>query len=363
MKLFDDDGYYNSTKVMDRLEGITMILNSIKSLLKNNNILINDFDTEAMQYIITTVLKDLVLKNKLIVGVDSIEKTSKDLIHVSYLFHSLSGCKSYKIRKNKVEYLKNIQLKIPSNYIILPHKCTHVMLPFDSLYDDGKSISNIYIIKENIEKNIEEKLNEYYGKKVIGFARVLAIKDSNVDCDIGLDGSVISTSTDAVELALPIIDGVTIQQLFELLMDRLEGSYSGDNPIELYNFITNFLVYLTIKDPDIKESLGIKEKIIPVSLKKIIKPNHHAYQYYDVGRLYDERIKYEKQESEKTGKKIKTVHLVRAHIRLQWHGPRQDDKPGTHQVATLIEEFIKGGGDIMDIKAKTIEVVGDRSKD
>lgn len=274
------------------------------------------------------------------------------------------GSMTYKIRHEKVEFLKEIELKIPGKMLVLPHDQFVISIPRGSLETSQGHLLNIYVAQEKfdedvykdgkyeVEQNIADIVKNNPGK-IKRMIRCYAVSYKD-----GADDGVTSY------YQFPILEDEDIWEQFTHLVNTTKAYEHKDTTMQVFNLMLNFCAYLSCPDPEIEKVLGVIRKPTKIGSKKWKHSEKYnlinGYSYYDVGRITAERSGRDmdfifsiKDIQEENGSIIR--FKVRRHIRAQWYGPRQDDKPGTEQKLILIEEHWKGT-DESAFKPKIVEV-------
>lgn len=279
------------------------------------------------------------------------------------MFHTFrffqDGAITYKVRKEKVEFLKDITLTIPANLLVLPFNEFMISMPTKSLVADQGNILNIYVSQEpfiesaylderyEVEANIMKLIKDNPGK-IKRIIRCYGISYTDND---------VNGTTNYYQL--PIIEDQDIAEQFNKLIDSSAYQIHRDTTRVIFNFMLNFCAYLSVPNADVAKILGVTKRPIQVGSKKWRNAERQniieSYNYFDVGKIYSERFR-SGSESYQKGERSVSIHKVRRHLRAQWYGPRSEEKPGTEQRVILIEEHWKGGEVGDAFKPKIVEV-------
>jgi hypothetical protein len=260
----------------------------------------------------------------------------------------------YKVRPAKTEFLRDIELHIPGNMLVAPHKEFLISLPFGAISTDLGYLVNIYVSSEPFtpeayNNNILRTdggvgaIIKEHGHSIKRVIRAMGIFHKNQH----------DPSGDTAYYHLPVVENMDVTEQFELMMS-LSPHALVDSVKVVFNMVLNFCAYLSTKDPDVQNVLGIHYTASSNEKKARqteVKNRLYGYSYKDVGRIYDERRTYENRGS--SGKTVLKRFKVRTHIRAQWFGPKTNG-PGTEQRLIIIEEHEKGS--LGELTPRTVDV-------
>jgi hypothetical protein len=280
------------------------------------------------------------------------------LYHVERFFQC--GALTYKIRKEKVDFLRDVQLSIPGRLLVIPHDEFMISIPRGAIKTSQGDLLNIYVCQEEfdeafysrvvyeVEGNIKKLVQDHPGK-IKRIIRCYSVSYSGTD----------ESSGRVNFYQLPVIEDEDVWEQFQALVDTSIGNTNRDTIKEVFNLVLNFCAYLSCPDPEVEKRLGIVRKPKIIGSKKwraAEKENMvNAYDYFDVGRITAARYCSDSISYQEAGRTVRRFK-VRRHIRAQWFGSKEGGKPGTEQKLIMIEDHWKGD-DVADaFKPKNIEV-------
>lgn len=259
--------------------------------------------------------------------------------HLGYnLHHYFRQPVTYKVRKNKYDFLMRTKFKIMGNLIQAPFSNFVLCLPSNTLRTRAVTIfievGTISKLKQDEEFYVINKLvNQYNIKRYIS----LQMMES--------DG-------DATRTTMPIIEDMEVEQMLHV-SNRTNLAKEDKN---IFEIIIKTLLYLTTKNVDIQKELGITYALGNNPKKRrnqLRKMNMDSYTHYDIGRLYDNRVASTSSGQRGVGKNA--ACLVAGFYKAQWYGKKTEIKPfGTHQEVIWIDSYSKG----LNPVAKTVEIIG-----
>jgi hypothetical protein len=287
------------------------------------------------------------------------------LFHLQRFFQY--GAITYKIRKEKVEFLQNVELDIPANLLILPFDEFMISIPKGTIQTSQGHLLNIYCEQEafdekiyldgryEVEENIKQLIAANPGK-IKRLLRCYAISWKD-----GADDGMTSY------YQFPVIEDENVWNQFLHLVDTTKEYKHKDTIKEVFNLMLNFCAYLSCPNPEVEKVLGIIRKPANPNSKKARAAERdnlvNGYTYFDVGRIYANRYNSNDEwmfdpdgVNQPAGKRHIIRFKVRRHIRAQWYGSKANGKPGTEQKLILIEEHWKGDDVKEAFKPKMVEV-------
>ena len=296
-------------------------------------------------------------------AIDSLDKLGSNNNILLMMFHLQRffqmGATTYKIRKEKVEFLQNIELNIPANLLILPFDEFMISVPKGSITTSQGDLLNVYVCQEpfdpeiykdgryEVEENIAELIKNNPGKiKRLIRCYGISWKEGNDDAE-------------TTYYQMPVIEDRDIWEQFLHLVNTTQAYEHKDTIKQIFNLMLNFCAYLSCPNPDIEKILGVIRKPIQIGSKKWRQAEKSnlvsGYGYFDVGKVYATRYHSDIISYQETGIYVRKFK-VRRHIRAQWYGSKADGKPGTEQKLIMIEDHWKGGGLKDAFKPKMMEV-------
>lgn len=293
-------------------------------------------------------------------GLTHIDEVLKGYHYGRFLHH---GEIVYKVRKAKAEILNDAKIDVPGDLMVLPFKEFMISLPFGTITTQFGSMLNIFVGEEEFDE-------EYYDGNVAEFDKpikdLLAQKKDDILKVIRVYVLYMKKErTNFIKsffYQMPITDGsITAQQEFLAERCTTQGGHR-DEFRAVFKFVLAFCCYLCTPDPDIQKVLGVKKEIRPASSdkknrRKLQYNRIYSHNYYDVGRITDKRIQ-QVGDARGDGSVEIAAHRVRAHIRAQWYGKRQETKPGKYQSLIYIDSFVKGTKNLERLQERRDTVVG-----
>jgi len=275
------------------------------------------------------------------------------------------GSVTYKIRKEKVEFLENIELNIPGKLLVLPHDEFMISIPSGSIRTSQGNMLNIYVAQEKVDESVYQNGKYEVEQNILDLIKANPGKIKRMIRCYAIsyqDGAEDRTTS---YYQFPVIEDEDVWEQFKELVRTTKAYEHKDTTLKVFNLMLNFCAYLSCPNPDIERILGIIKKPIKHGSKKWKKAERdnliNGYHYFDVGRIYSTRYDSEWEFDpdgikEPMGKRYVYRFKVRRHIRAQWYGPRQEDKPGTEQKLIMIEDHWKGDDVKTAFKPKIVEV-------
>ena len=275
------------------------------------------------------------------------------------MFHTFrffqDGAITYKIRKEKVDFLKDITLSIPANLLVLPFNEFMISVPSGAIVTSQGNLLNIYVSQEPF---VESNYNDQYEVEPNVMELIKSNKIKRIIRCYGISYKDNEETGVTNYYQFPIIEDQDVAEQFNKLIDSAAHKYNKDTTKAMFNFMLNFCAYLSVPNADVAKVLGVTKRPTKVGSKKWRNAERQnlveSYNYFDVGRIYAERCHSDSVSHQETGRFVR-MHKVRRHLRAQWYGEKKDGALGTEQKVILIEEFWKG--DLEDgFKPKIVEV-------
>ncbi len=269
-----------------------------------------------------------------------------------------NGAITYKIRKEKVDFLKDITLGIPANLLVLPFNEFMISIPRGCIKTNQGDLLNVYVSQEPFSKEI------YNDDKYMTDDNIKNIIENNdIKRIIRCYGICFKEGVDdggqTNYYQFPVIENQDVSEQFNKLVSSANNYPNKDMTQQIFNLMLNFCAYLSVPNADIAKVMGVTRNPTVVGSKRWRAAQRHniteAYNHFDVGRIYAERCHSDTISYQKTGKMLRT-HKVRRHLRAQWYGEKKDGAPGTEQKIIMIEEFWKGNLE-ETLKPKIVEVI------
>lgn len=356
MIFFDKDGYYHHPSVLSKEVASVRLL--MLGITDDADKYIKSIESESREKLSKETfhdfVKDIWSSDRDRFAFFGHTMLSDDVSSALMMYHwsrfLSSGRIVYKIREHKANFLKDIKLEIPARMLVIPHKEFIISIPFGCIQTPIGHLVNIYVSTEPYDASWYT--SGYY--KTDGGVGDLVSKHTDIKRVVRAYGifqpDKHSFAGRTIYYQMPIVEDMDIQELFDFLISRASFE-SKECVATVFNFVLNFCAYLSTKDPDVQNVLGIKYKCTTGNPKKIRQAEFnnrlYGYNYTDVGRIYDTRYI---SESSGSGQKILKRFKVRSHIRAQWFGSAENK----HQKLIIINEYEKGT-DLSELGGKIVQ--------
>jgi len=352
MHIFDKQDYYHAPSVLVSISGAPK--EAYKEIAKG------------------LTFREYLLKDAPLIHGIAEKEGNEEAMNVANTYYQMGqfyqgGEITYKIRSAKAEFLRDIKLHIPGSAVLVPFKSFLISFPFGR--DDG--ILNIFVHADKLDEKEVDDIVSPDSKIVLDpdLRELMLAHKGHIKKQFRIL-CVISKSRKQEDFEnfyyqFPIIEDMDMQEQIISMTKMGKGQKHFDKIDTSFNFVCNFCAYLGTRDPDVQKILGIKMVALKTTNPKKLRNAASrlvtgGYDYYDVGRIYDERRAYGKCEPGSDGKMIFKRFKVRAHIRMQWFGKRSETSPGEEQKPVLIEEYEKGD-DLNEVLGARETVVGNMS--